>query len=380
MATVKAKIKNPSPNGFGRVYYQIIHKRVVCRILTEIWTLKSDLYINSSVAYELKLIENIIASLDKSRIDYTSHDVVSSFYANRDRNTFEKYFDSVVKRLEQEGRFGGKKTYKSSLASFREFSAGIEHLPCEITGELMAKYQAWLAAKGLMENTISFYMRHMRAVYKMMVREGLTYDAKPFANIFTGIARTRKRAITEGELKKIKNVDLSQSHKLSFARDLFLLSFYCMGMPFVDIVFLKKSEIKGGRITYSRKKTGQTISIMINSKIQKILDRYKSEPNSPFVLPLITRPGENERTQYENALRYTNGHLKKIAELAMVKSNISTYTPRHTWASIAKLRHVQLSTIKDALGHENESTTQIYLATLDNSHVDRANELIIKGF
>lgn len=214
----------------------------------------------------------------------------------------------------------------------------------------------------------------------MMVADGLVKDTHPFSGIFTGIAKTRKRAIGENELIRIKNVNLNGHAPLAFIRDLFMLSFYCMGMPFVDIAFLKKTEIQAHRIVYRRKKTGQTISMRMLPKIKAILDRYPAAATSPYVLPIIVSPGKNERRQYENALRHANRNLKRIAALAGIDSNITTYTPRHTWASIAKLRQVKVSTISDALGHENESTTQIYLATLDYSHVDRANEMIVSGF
>lgn len=380
MATVKAKIKAPDGNGVGRVFYQIIHKRVVRRILTDVRCQESDVQWNETIAGDLKLLLSIIDTLNRSGEGYDCADVVKGFAARKSKNTFEDYFRRVIADLDKKGRTGGMKTYRSTLVSFQKFSSGVEHLPAEITPELMTRYQAWLVKNRLMGNTTSFYMRHVRAVYRMMVKDGLVRDISPFAGIFTGIARTRKRAISESELMQIKSVDLSGSEALSFTRDLFMLSFYCMGMSFVDIAFLRKSEIKVGRIVYNRKKTGQTISLRMHHKIKAILDRHPSETGSSYQLPIITRPGDNERTQYENALRYANHNLKKIAELAGVKSNISTYTPRHTWASIAKLRQVKISTISDALGHESESTTQIYLATLDHSHVDKANELIIKGF
>lgn len=380
MASVKVKIMNPDKNGFGRVFYQIIHKRVVRRILTDMRCDEISIIRNSLIARDLAMLTVVIDTLDKSGGNYDCAAIVKGFVSLKNDNTFERYFLNVIKNLERVGRIGGCKTYKATLVSFRNFSGGTEHLPNEITPELIAQYHKWLDNHGLMENSIAFYMRHLRAVYRMMVADGLVRDVKPFAGIFTGVAKTRKRAISECELQLIKTVDLSGSEALSFARDMFMLSFYCMGMPFVDIVFLKKTDIITDRIVYNRKKTGQTISLRLVSKIRAILKRYQSKKESPYVLPIITKPGENERRQYENALRYANLNLKKVAQLAGVDSNITTYTPRHTWASIAKMRQVKIQTISDALGHENESTTQIYLASLDNSHIDRANELVIKNF
>lgn len=380
MASVKVKIKAPDESGFGRVFYQIIHKRVVRRILTDIHCCRAEIQRNEIIVEDERLLLSIIDALDGSNQEYDCDDVVKRFTSRKCNHLFEQYFHRMISNLEKEGRVGGMKTYRSTLTSFQKFSSGREHFPAEITSNLILRYREWLLGHGLMENTISFYMRHLRSIYRMMVKDGLVYDGRPFSGIFTGIAKTRKRAISETELTYIKNVDLSKSAPLSFARDLFMLSFYCMGMPFVDLAFLKKTDIKGNRIVYNRKKTGQTISLKINPKIRSILERHPSQEESPYVLPIIAQPGHRERLQYENALRYSNQNLKKIAAMAGVKSNITTYTPRHTWASIAKMRQVKISTISDALGHENESTTQIYLATLDNSHIDRANDLVTKNF
>ena len=380
MASVRVKILKPDNSGLGRVYYQIIHKRVVRRILTDIRCIEVGLLTNSVVLHDLRLLNCIIEEFEQLGNDYACTDIIGAFCKRNKSNTFEEFFRNIIFGLEQAGRIGSAKTYRSALASFIKFTAGSEHHPSEITPGLIIRYRNWMVGQRLMENTTSFYMRHLRAVYRMMVAEGLVRDSRPFAGVFTGIAKTRKRAIRESELALIKRVDLSNSAALTFTRDLFMLSFYCMGMPFVDLAYLRKSEVTDHRIVYARKKTGQTISLKLHPKIKAILRRYPSPASSPYVLPIIKRPGCNERTQYENALRYANLNLKTIAKLAGVESNISTYTPRHTWASIAKQRQVNLSTISDALGNENESTTQIYLATLDNSHVDRANESIIKGF
>ena len=335
---------------------------------------------NLLISADVEHLKSEIKKLEQSGVCYHCSDIVRSFMLWKSRPSFEDYFRSVIARLELSGRVGSMKTYKSTLASFQRFSSGHEHMPNEITSKLVVDYQGWLSQTGLMENSVSFYVRHIRAVYRMMVAEGLVVDSRPFAGVSTGIAKTRKRSITEAELKEIYKVDLSDDSALSFTRDLFMLSFYCMGMPFVDIAFLRKEDVKGSRIEYRRKKTGQTISMRVLPKIKAILERYPSEETSPYVLPLISRPYVNERLQYENSLRYANRNLKKIARRAGVKSSTSTYPPRHTWASIAKMRNVALSTISDALGHDNESTTQIYLATLDYSHVDMANELVTKGF
>lgn len=287
-------------------------------------------------------------------------------------------------RREIEGKLsrnhrGTARNYATALKSFTSFCGGEEVSAKRLTPNLIEEYAAWLAAKGVCNNTLSFYMRALRAVYRRMVGEGLTIDRRPFANVYTGVDKTRKRAISEAEMMKIKNLNLDGRSTMAFVRDMFMLSFYMMGISFVDMAYLRKSDLAGGHIVYHRCKTGQRIAIGIVDKIQRIIDRYPAPEGSPYLLPIITEPAADHRRQYQNKLQQANKYLKLIARQAGIAANISTYTSRHTWASIAKMKNVNIGTICDALGHQSEATTRIYLATLDNGYIDRANELIIKN-
>ena len=110
--------------------------------------------------------------------------------------------------------------------------------------------------------------------------------------------------------------------------------------------------------------------------MQDLMNRY-SNPDSPYLLPIITLPGCDERKQYLNAIHLMNAHLKAIGEKVKSPVRLTSYVARHGWASIAKSRNVPLSVISEAMGHDSESTTRIYLASLDSSVVDNANNKVI---
>ncbi len=152
---------------------------------------------------------------------------------------------------------------------------------------------------------------------------------------------------------------------------------YTRGMSFVDIAYLKKKDLQNGTLTYRRRKTGQQLFIKWEKPMQEIIDKYPVN-ESPYLLPII-RKTENERSQYRNALHTINDNLKKVAELAGLHTNLTLYCARHSWASIAKSKNIPISVISEGMGHDSESTTQIYLASLDNSLIDKANELILKN-
>ncbi len=148
-------------------------------------------------------------------------------------------------------------------------------------------------------------------------------------------------------------------------------------MSFIDAAFLKKSDIQNCVLSYRRHKTGQSLHIKVVKQIEEIINRY-SNKDSPYLLPVITRPGEDERRQYETALRRVNKALKTITGMIKLPVTLTTYVSRHAWATIAKSKNIPVNVISDALGHDSIATTQIYLASIDASTVDQANELIIK--
>jgi integrase len=156
---------------------------------------------------------------------------------------------------------------------------------------------------------------------------------------------------------------------------MFLFSFYTRGMSFVDMAYLRRSDVHKNVLTYARNKTGQTLSIRWEECMQEIVDRYPENPNG-FLLPIITRPGDF-RNQYRNVLFKVNSGLKEISQLLNLPIPLTTYVARHSWASIAYSQSVPLSVITEGLGHDSERTTRIYLASVLGDKVDRANQMII---
>lgn len=130
-----------------------------------------------------------------------------------------------------------------------------------IDSDLLEEYEAFLRRNELSLNTISFYMRKLRAVYNRAVDKGLISQQNPFKRVYTSIEKTPKRAIPLKWITKLKDLELIHLPELEFARDLFLFSFYTRGMSFVDIAYLRNKDLKNGELTYMRRKTGQRLQI-----------------------------------------------------------------------------------------------------------------------
>ncbi len=222
-------------------------------------------------------------------------------------------------------------------------------------------------------------MRNLRAVYNKAVRHNLTVQRKPFEYVYTGVDRTRKRAVNEDVIMRLLNLDLKHSRALALTRNLFVFSYCTRGMSFVDIAFLKKTDISNGMISYIRRKTGQQLTVRVEPCIEEIIRLYQeATAGSIYVFPIIhAETPEEAYKQYQIALCYHNRKLKRLGQRIGENLSLSSYTARHTWATAARNHNIPLSIISQGMGHTSEKTTQIYLASLENSVIDEANNKLL---
>lgn len=157
---------------------------------------------------------------------------------------------------------------------------------------------------------------------------------------------------------------------------MFLFSFYTRGMSFVDMAYLKKTDLRNGILTYRRKKTGQLLSIEWTQQMQEIIDKYQLN-TTQYLLSIILHEDGTERCQYLNQSMKINRNLKVIASLIQLQIPLSLYVARHSWATIARGKDIPLSVISEGLGHDSEMTTQIYLDSIKSCEVDKANRKIL---
>ncbi len=394
MTTIKIKLRQSSVEDHpGSIVYHVTRGSVT-RVITTAHKLfphewdneKSEVIpssderlkaIDSQIRHEVRRLERIVRNFDEGKREYNAEDVVNEYQRVGERGSFFSFMEGVILRYGQLNRKGTAKNYHAALESFRRFRLDEEVDIEDIDATLMEDYEAWLRANRLAPNSVSFYMRILRAVYNRAVARGLTQDRKPFRTVFTGMEKTRKRAISFKEIKRIHDLELSSRPHLEFARDMFLFLFYCRGMSFVDAAYLKKSDISCGVLTYRRQKTNQLLHIKVEPEMREIIDRY-SKQDSLYLLPIIYPLGD-DRKQYEAALRKINCNLKEVGRMANLDKPLTTYVSRHSWATIAKYKNVALPVISEALGHDSESTTRIYLSSIDRVTIDKANRLIING-
>lgn len=393
MATIKIKLRPSGVQGkAGTIIYQISHHRVTRQISTDIhiapecWDDRlhrialTDVESGSMqhrIDGGLSVLSFIIKNLESRGSAFTADDIVSQFRRHYDK-TMLVFMKEQIDYLRRCNRIGTAGNYERAMRSFARFIG--DDLPIvAITERLIDDYNAYLLQRGVVRNSISFYMRILRAVYNKAVRQHLAEPANPFEHVYTGIDRTRKRAVDEKIIADILKTELSPGSPLELARDIFIFSFCTRGMAFVDIAYLKKSDIKEGMIHYARHKTGQLMSIRIEPNIAHIINRYRcNTDDSPYVFPIIKSADANEAyNEYRKGINLYNRQLKELSKKMSLDCTISSYTARHSWAMAARKHNAPLSIISAGLGHTSEKTTQIYLTSLDNNEINSINQGII---
>ena len=317
-------------------------------------------------------IEDLDYQSDARRVDA----VVEQICSGDSAFGFFTFAQQLIGRLRRAGKQATADTYTTVINSFKRFYCQDELRFSQLDSLLAVEYEAWLKGRGVCKNTISFYMRNLRAIYNRAVDEQLVAQHSPFKHVYTGIDKTAKRAVSIQTIRQIREMELSAQPLMDYARDLFMFSFYTRGMSFIDMAFLRKSDLQHGMLSYCRQKTNQRLVVKWEQFMQEIVDKYATADN-PYLLPIIRNAHGDTRRQYKSAAHLVNCKLKKLGEQLGLTVPLTTYVARHTWASLALSRNIPISTISEAMGHGSETTTRIYLAQLDTSAVDAANATVL---
>lgn len=396
MASIKLKFRAHADNTReGALYFQVIHDRVVKQVKTNYhiyeyeWDkqrgdiVKDDRHealkiIRDKVLWEQRKLELIVKSFENTCKPYTVEDIIRRYKESEsDKTSVFEYMRHQSERMKKFSRVRTSETYLQTLNSFMKFRNGVDLYFDMLNADIIEQYESYMRANNLSRNTTSFYMRILRCIYNRAVEEGLAKQTDPFKRVYTGVDKTAKRAITLKEIRRIKELDLTDKPDLDYTRDMFLFSFYLRGMSFIDLAYLRKKDLANGYITYIRKKTGQQLTIRWERSMREIVDKYPENPTQ-YLLPIITSQDGTERKQYLNKILFVNRKLKQIARLAKISTPLTMYVTRHSWASIAKSKNVPLSVISEGMGHDNEETTRIYLAAIQTNRIDEANNRILK--
>lgn len=403
MTSVKVKYRKSRVKGQkGSCFIQLIHKRVMTTIAIGVKLYENEWdrgkncisfkKVTAERVKELLLTEEqlektmgelkaIIGELESSGSDYTLDTIVEAYKGQGLSKSFFALMEYRISNLEEAGQERTAQNYRGALGMFRKFRQD-QDIPAGNISELLAEeFEIYLKMKGNSLNTSSYYMRILKAVYNFGVKkQWIKENRYPFQGVFTGTEKTAKRAVDHKTVQKLAELNLNNKPGLDLARDIFLFSVYTRGMCFIDIANLTRENINGGNLIYKRHKTNQKIQVALEDCTLSIIQKYADLMDGfGYLFPLLYHPGRNKVTLYATSLHIYNERLEQISKMLGLIIPLTSYTSRHTWATLAKENGVKIGVISEAMGHTSEETTRIYLALLNNTALDEANGVVINS-
>ncbi|MCD7935916.1 MAG: site-specific integrase, partial [Tannerellaceae bacterium] len=335
--------------------------------------------VRKQLSVEKEVFWTIIAEQVKKG-SFTVNEVIRMYRFQRREKGLVALVDVLSQELEQNGKLRTARAYRTSLRALLGFSGTQDFLPSQLTAEFLEQYERYMQSEKKSLNTISFYMRNLRAIYNKGIRRGYFIGGtdNPFAGVYTQVASTRKRALSKENIRQLESFlhssSLQQAEKDALA--LFLFSFHARGMCFVDVAHLRKSDVHGDMLSYYRRKTGRYMEIRITSALRKYIQKTHTATTSPYVFNIIRPENGNQYIQYTSGLRRQNLYLNGIAKKVGLQAGLTTHMARHSWATIAKKEHIPIGVISEALGHSTVSVTYKYLDSFGISVLDDANQKV----
>lgn len=289
------------------------------------------------------------------------------------RDNFLAYYEQFT---ETKSTKGTQNAYKNALARLKAFDSELSSRTFDdLNLDYIKRFDAFMALTNC-KNSRNGHHRRIRAVLNEAIDNELTNNY-PYRKFKLKSEPTRKRALSVEELRMLRDYPVTKAQEKY--RDIFLLSFYLIGINAVDLINAPKEALHNGRIDFTRAKTHKPYSIKVEPEAMAIIQKYRGTEHLLCIM--------DECTDYTSWLHRMNDSIKSIGSFTRSglggKKNISPILPqvtyywaRHTWASIASELDIPKETIAAGLGHGNNSITDIYIK-YDYRKVDAANRKII---
>ena len=301
--------------------------------------------------------------------------------------TLQEMLSSIIGELRENGRWGTAHIYQAVLNVFSTFN-NHKDLPLrKLNSVLLKHFEMHLRQRDCSWNTISTYMKTVRSAYNQAVDlRYVRYTPRLFEHVYTGTKADSKRALEVsdmGDLVRDAEMILSKTNSLSGIQRtklLFVFMFLVRGLPFVDLAYLHKKDLQGNVLSYRRRKTGRAMRVVLSPEAMQLVHMIADKnQNPPYLFPILHSKEGSEAAyrEYQSALRCFNYRLLSLKRNLNLDSHLSTYTARHTWATMAYYCEIHPGIISEAMGHSSINVTETYLKPFHDRKIDEANEKVI---
>ena len=338
--------------------------------------------------------QEVIEQFEKNNTNWTINQFKTEFIGKAKHNDVAEYFNKHIDMLTKTGHTGNSRVYSETLHMLELFDSKFsKKVFSEIDFRFVKSFDTFLQKRNVTGNSRSVYHRTLRAlINKAIVDKDATDESYPYGRGGFKVASietsTNKRFLTTAELEKLKD-EASDTPNWELARLLFLFSYYCHGINFVDMARLQKVNIHtldgGDYILYKREKTKnkrntKLLKIKITPEITRLLDKMRESkvPIKDYLLPIVTvdHSGEKLYKHIKNRIKRINKDLNKLGEELGFNQKLTTYVSRHTMAMRLKTNDISIEMISQIMGHQDVQTTKTYLDDFDTSSVDEAVKVL----
>jgi len=340
------------------------------------------------IAEKLKQINKLILAAESDGQELTlatlSHVLKKESFSN---HHLSDYLDASIRRLRSSGRIETANVLQATKNAWCRFFKKEHFSIDDINYTSLRDFEVFCSSNGNMPNTIFLYLRTLKTAINTGIKEGVISEKhQPFKDFSLAKYRnvkTQKRAISREELKAVEEMSLETNSSLYHSRNYFLFSFYTGGMNFIDLALLKWENIFGDHLSYVRKKTNEVINVPLMGPARQILELYRSttlEKKSSFVFPILSEKYTNPASisnRLDRMNKIVNRDLRQIGSALGFRVKLTTYVARHTFATTMKKNGVPVSIIGQALGHEDEKTTQVYLDSFNMDILQQAFDKLL---
>lgn len=321
----------------------------------------------------------------------------NEFFHQESKKGFFEIFENFLEELKEAGRIGTYVSYKNAMVAFKSFRHDRDLKPEELTAEVLKNFDHYLSQpktiiksngktavrKPCNRTSIGIYMRALKVIYnECILRNPDLAKSYPFSTkkrdkskyrIKTGSGH-KGEALTKEQLQSfIKTTPIETSQEW-IAKQMWLLSFYCQGMNFRDLLYLKYKNIHGDLISYIRRKTKDTedkesvMEIPLSDPIREIIVQLGNDQkhSESYVFDVLKKGMTTQREDVviKQKIKLTNKYLKSMCK-SFSLPEITTYWARHSYASLLKDAQISTDMIKELLGHSDVKTTEAYLKRFD---------------
>lgn len=319
--------------------------------------------------------------------DYESYNLIlfDKYYSQKDKQgfTFCELFQKESEILYENGQISYSTSMNEALKALQKFKKDLIDYKFEnIDFQFLTDFENFLRKRGANDGGIGVYMRNIRTIYNKAINYKIVqpqyYPFRDF-KISKYKKRTLRKALTEKEFEILLNFDIEKIPSAKNARYLYIFSYYARGMNFTDLAELKWSDLENHQFNYNRNKTDVLLKVKLPNIpiIDEILQFYKiyKPSETPYIFPILNKiikeyTPEEMKKRKDSVRSYYNKQLKAILKLCEIDKNITFYTARHTFATTALRKDVNINIIKQSLGHKRLSTTENYLDDFKDSEVD----------